>query len=129
MSSLKKILIADIYPTDDWRFVKDTAGGYGTGNNFGESFFARILNFFVGKMISMPAMGSTYVWSILKKQGHLVDYCRFTKNKSPNLDNYDFVIIPSSIIAHETEVELAKLISDKGIKTFVIGIFANISIN
>jgi len=77
----------------------------------------------------MPAMGSTYVWSILKKQGHLVDYCRFTKNKSPNLDNYDFAIIPSSIIAHETEVELAKLISDKGIKTFVIGIFANISIN
>ena len=42
------ILIADIYPTDNWRLVKDTAGGYGTGNNFGDTIFSKILNKFVG---------------------------------------------------------------------------------
>jgi len=29
-----KFLILDVYPSDDWRLAKDTAGGYGTGNDF-----------------------------------------------------------------------------------------------
>ena len=35
-----KFLILDIYKNDNWRLVKDTAGGYGTGNDFGNSFFS-----------------------------------------------------------------------------------------
>ena len=42
-----KFLILDVYPTDDWRLVKDTAGGYGTGNDFGSTFFSKALNKFV----------------------------------------------------------------------------------
>jgi anaerobic magnesium-protoporphyrin IX monomethyl ester cyclase len=126
MSRFKKILIADIYPTDDWRLVKDTAGGYGTGNNFGETLFSKILNSFVGSMISMPAMSSAYVWSILKNQGHSVEYLRFTNKKLPDIEKYDYIILPSSIVAHESEVNFAKFASTKGVKTFVTGIFANV---
>ena len=42
-----KFLILDVYPSDDWRLVKDTAGGYGTGNDFGNSFFSKLINKFV----------------------------------------------------------------------------------
>ena len=35
-----KFLILDIYLNDDWRLVKDTAGG-GTGNDFGNSIFQK----------------------------------------------------------------------------------------
>ena len=42
-----KFLILDIYPNDDWRLVKDTAGGYGTGNDFGNSIFSKAVNFCV----------------------------------------------------------------------------------
>ena len=42
-----KFLILDVYPADDWRLVKDTAGGYGTGNDFGNTFFSKALNKFV----------------------------------------------------------------------------------
>jgi anaerobic magnesium-protoporphyrin IX monomethyl ester cyclase len=121
-----KILIADIYPTDNFRLVKDTAGGYGTGNNFGDSFFSKLLNRFVGNMISMPSMSSIYVLSILKNQGHQVEYKRLTKYKISDLENYEYIIIPSSIIAHESEVEFAKEINEKKINFFVIGIFANV---
>lgn len=121
-----RILIADIYPTDNWRLVKDTAGGYGTGNNFGESFFSKILNKFVGAMISMPAMSSIYVWSILKKQGHDVDYLRTTNNNNLDLESYDFIIVPSSIIAHESEVNFINSCKEKNCKIFVTGIFANV---
>ena len=39
-----KFLILDIYKNDNWRLVKDTAGGYGTGNDFGNSFFSKLIN-------------------------------------------------------------------------------------
>ena len=51
-----KFLILDVYPNDDFRLVKDTAGGYGTGNDFGNSFFSKLINKFVSKMIAMPPM-------------------------------------------------------------------------
>ena len=35
-----KFLILDAYPNDNWRLVKDTAGGYGTGNDFGNSLIS-----------------------------------------------------------------------------------------
>ena len=41
-----KFCILDVYPNDNFRICKDTAGGYGTGNNFGSSFFSKILNIF-----------------------------------------------------------------------------------
>ena len=62
-----KFLILDLYPTDNWRMVKDTAGGYGTGNDFGNTFFSKALNKFVSHMISMPPMYAIYIYSILKK--------------------------------------------------------------
>ena len=34
-----KFLIVDNYTKDNWRLVKDTAGGYGTGNDLVIVFF------------------------------------------------------------------------------------------
>ena len=62
-----KFLILDVYPSGNIRIVKDTAGGYGTGNDFGKNFFSKILNYFTSKMIAMPPMYAMYVFSILKK--------------------------------------------------------------
>ena len=38
-----KILLLDIYPPVDYRISKDTNGGYGTGNDWGDSLFAKFL--------------------------------------------------------------------------------------
>ena len=70
--------ILDIYKNNNWRLVKDTAGGYGTGNDFCNSLFSKIINFFVSKMINMPPMYAMYIFSILKKKKF---FCKlFKKN-------------------------------------------------
>lgn len=38
-----KILILDIYPKAKYRISKDLNGGYGTGNDYGDSWFSKLL--------------------------------------------------------------------------------------
>ena len=40
-----KFVILDVYPNKNHRLIKDTAGGYGTGNNFGNTFFSDLIDF------------------------------------------------------------------------------------
>ena len=119
-----KFLILDNYTGNNWRLVKDTAGGYGTGNDFGNSIFSKSINKFVSKSISMPPMYAMYVHSVLRKRGCDVIYSREMNNKE--IEQTDYIILPSSIICHETEIESLKKLSEKGKKIFVIGIFANV---
>ena len=118
-------LILDVYPNDNWRIVKDTAGGYGTGNNFGHNFLGRLMNFFVSKLITMPPMFAIYVNSIIKNKGSNVEYSKKIPNEN-EIKKYDYIIMPSSIIAHETEISVIRKLSDLNAKIFVIGIFANV---
>ncbi len=115
-----KFVILDVYPNKKHRLIKDTAGGYGTGNDFGNTIFSKILNMYVDNNIGMPAIEIMIISSILKKN-HKVHY---TRNIDDNeIKDCDFVILPSSIIAHETEVLSLFKLKDK--KVFVTGIFAN----
>ncbi len=116
-----KFVILDVYPNKSHRLIKDTAGGYGTGNNFGSNLFSKLLNIYVDSKIGMPAMEVMYISSILKIDNQ-VFYTR--DKKDPVLQDADYIILPSSIIAHETEVETLKFLKDK--KIFVTGIFSNI---
>ena len=120
-----KFLILDVYPSDDWRLVKDTAGGYGTGNDFGNSFFSKLINKFVSKMIAMPPMYAMYIYSIIKEKGLDVIYSRDVHDQS-KIDECDYIIMPTSIIAHETEKKIVNFLLKKNKKIFLIGIFANV---
>ena len=120
-----KFLILDVYPKDDWRLVKDTAGGYGTGNDFGNTIFSKALNKFVSKMISMPPMYALYIYSILKAKNFNVEYERDFKNKDL-IDSADYIIMPSSIIAHETEIKILNDLTSRSKKVFVVGIFSSV---
>lgn len=120
-----KFLILDIYPNDDWRLVKDTAGGYGTGNDFGNSIFSKAVNFFVSKMISMPPMYALYIHSILKNRNVSVEYERNINNKKL-IEEADYIIMTTSIISHETEINFLNTNIAKNKKIFISGIFGNV---
>ena len=114
-----KFVILDVYPENKHRLIKDTAGGYGTGNDFGNTLFSKLLNIYVDTNIGMPSIEIMIISSILKKN-HKVHYTRDLSDKE--IENCDFVILPSSIIAHETELEALSKLKQK--KIFVTGIFA-----
>ena len=119
-----KILILDIYQNDSWRLVNDTAGGYGTGNDFGKGYISTFFNKFVSKMIAMPPMHAIYTFSVLKQKGIEAEYTR--EFIIEEIKNYDFVILVSSIICHETELNVLKKIHETSdTKVFVTGIFGN----
>jgi len=112
-----KFVIVDVYPIKNHRLIKDTAGGYGTGNNFGKGFFSKLLNIYVDNNIGMPAIEIMYISSILKKKNE-VYYTRDLKDQV--IDKADYIILPSSIIAHETEIHALEHLHNK--KVFVTGI-------
>ena len=66
-----KFVILDVYPKKAHRLIKDTAGGYGTGNNFGKNLFSRLLNVYVDSKIGMPAIEIMYISAILKKENEV----------------------------------------------------------
>tara|TARA_B100001142_G_C14343097_1_gene658774 strand:+ start:1675 stop:3042 length:1368 start_codon:yes stop_codon:yes gene_type:complete len=116
-----KFVILDIYPEKKHRLVKDTAGGYGTGNDFGNSFFSKLLNTYVDGNVGMPSVEVMIISSIIRENNQ-VHYTRDLNDKE--ISDSDFIILPSSIIAHETELDCLMKLSEKRI--FVTGIFATI---
>ena len=116
-----KILILDIYKDVNYRVSKDTSGGYGTANNFGDDLFSVFLKKKLKKMHDWPSVSSAYVFSVLKSKGYHVDYSKKTLD---DYSKYNFIIVTSSIVCCETELKVISEIKKKYNKIFVIGPFA-----
>ena len=116
-----KILILDPERQVSHRISKDTSGGYGTGNNFGDTFIPTFLKKTLKLIHDWPPMFATYSMAVLKKNGHEVKYL---KKIPDNLNGYDLFIIVSSIVCCETECDFIKEISNLNKKIYVIGPFA-----
>lgn len=116
-----KILILDPEKKVSHRISKDTSGGYGTGNDFGDTLIPKLLKKTLKLVHDWPAMFSIYTLSVLKKNGHEVSY---SKNLSEGYEKNDLFIIVSSIVCCETECEYIKKLSLLKKKILVIGPFA-----
>ena len=116
-----EILILDIYKEVDYRVSKDTSGGYGTANNFGDDLFTVFLKKKLKKIDHWPSVSCAYVFSVLKSKGHNVEY---SKKVNHNYDKYDFIIVTSSIVCCETELKAITEVKKKSNRIFAIGPFA-----
>ena len=90
-----KILILDPEKKVSHRISKDTSGGYGTGNNFGDTLIPSFLKKTLKKIHDWPAIHAVYSMSVLKQNGHDVDY---SKTIPENYEIYDLFIVVSSIV-------------------------------
>ena len=116
-----KILILDPEKNVSHRISKDTSGGYGTGNDFGDSLIPSFLKKTLKKVHDWPPMFALYTMSVLKKYSHEVYYKKILPE---DYKSYDLYIIVSSIVCCETECEYIKKLSILKKKIFVIGPFA-----
>mgnify|MGYP006086043813 CR=1 FL=1 len=116
-----KILLLDKYKDSDCRISKDTSGGYGTGNDFGDTFTAKYLKKKLKKIHDWPALFAAYTYAVLKKQKHQIFY---TKEIPSSIESYDLFIVVSSIVCCEDEVLAIKEIKKQKENIFAIGPFA-----
>ncbi len=116
-----KILILDPEKKVSHRISKDTSGGYGTGNDFGDTLVPIFLKKTLKKIHDWPPMFASYSMSVLKKFNHDVKYQKTLPN---NYENFDLFIVVSSIVCCETECELIKKLAVLNKRIFVIGPFA-----
>ncbi len=118
-----KVVLFDPIPEKNFRISKDTSGAYGTGNDFGDTIIPNILKRALKYSHDWPPLHSAYTLAVLKNKNYNSNY---TKDLNYDFSNVDVVIIISSIVCCETEIECIKKIkkiNDK-IKIFVIGPFA-----
>ncbi len=115
-----KILILDPYPDRPWRISKDTIGGYGTANRFGDGFVSRALTALVASEVDWPPLYAVHTAGVLLSQGHEVYYSqRLNQNQE-----IDLCLVTSSIISHETELDVIREIVARKVPVGVIGPFA-----
>ena len=75
-----KILVLDVYRDVDHRISKDTSGGYGTGNNFGDTLIPNLLKKSLKKIHDWSPMFVAYTISVLKKNGNQVFFENLSEN-------------------------------------------------
>ena len=115
-----KILVLDVYPNKPWRVSKDTNGGYGTANRYGDGLVSRLLTFLAYRTLDWPPLNAVYTAGVLREKGHSVEYQR----QWLGCGDYDLVLVTSSIVSHETEIISIRQIERSGIRVGVIGPFA-----
>jgi len=116
-----KILVLDPERKTSHRISKDTSGGYGTGNNFGDTLIPSFLKKTLKIVHDWAPMFAVYTISVLKKYGHEVHYSKIAPN---DLNSFDLYIVVSSIVCCETECQNIKDIIEFNKKVLVIGPFA-----
>jgi len=116
-----KILVLDPQRKTSHRISKDTSGGYGTGNDFGDTLIPTFLKKTLKIVHDWAPMFAVYTIAVLKKHGHEVHYSKTLPN---NLNSFDLYIVVSSIVCCETECQNIKDIIEFNKKVLVIGPFA-----
>ena len=113
------ILILDPYPKANYRICKDNAGAYGTANHYGNNLFCKFLNYFVKNSDLSPPLFAAQIIGELINADHNVKY-----SQEIDGNDYDLVIIISSIVCHETELEKIKILIKENKNVLVAGPFA-----
>ena len=65
---ISRIIILDVYRKTSYRISKDTSGGYGTGNDFGEGLVPFILKKSLKYASDWPPLFAAYTHAILNKK-------------------------------------------------------------
>jgi len=120
-----RVLLLDVYRSSHARISKDTNGGYGTVNDYGDGFVAGRLTRLKARSVDWPPLSGVYAAGVLRSRGHSVKYRKavFDQVEPLVLDGYDLCLMTSSAVCHETEVETVRRLKSK-IRVGVIGPFA-----
>ena len=87
-----KILFLDIYKKSKSRISKDTAGGYGTENDLGDSLVGKLLSYFIKKTIFWPNLSFIQLMQEFKSRGYEVHYKKHV-GTNPKIEGFDIIFV------------------------------------
>lgn len=114
-----KICLLNINSGKNTCINKDFMGGYGWAFNAGNSLPCRIINFIKRVGEKLPVMSFGYLAAILSKEGCTVEY---RENAIPGAET---VVIQSSMVEHNAELEWARRLRNAGKRVGFIGPFSS----
>lgn len=124
-----RILFLDIYKKSNSRISKDTAGGYGTENNLGDSIIGKSFSYIIKKTISWPNLSFVQLLQEFISRDYKADYKKYIGN-DPDVNGYDIIFVCNSIVCFETEIEAIKnILKEKKIPIFLCGAFGEFAKN
>jgi len=107
-----KFLVLNVYLFNELGLVKDTTGGYNTGNYFENRLFLQIVKKNLSRMISTLRTCTICICTILKKKSFAAQYEINSDNKKL-LEETGYIIMLSSIIRYEYEDKVLKDLNKK----------------
>src|SRR3972149_3891921 len=110
-----KIVLLNVGSSLKRSINKDVMAGFGEGYNFGKSVRARLLSFAKRHGVILPNLNFGYIAGILHKRGIEVEV---ETNKFPSAD---VVVIHSSLVELNHELEYAREIKRRGMKVGFVG--------
>jgi radical SAM superfamily enzyme YgiQ (UPF0313 family) len=104
--------VLDVYRRRLARTSKDTNGGYGTVNDYGDGTISRLLTRLKAKSVDWPPLYSVYAAAVLQSNGHSVTFLRGSLDEidPTTLSDCDLFLCTSSIVCHETEVRAIRML-------------------
>jgi len=88
---------------------KDLNGGFGTADNYGNSLTSKIIKLIKKRSIKLPIISFAFLQSILKEQGHNIEYF---EGKLPE-KFLDLILIYGTIVDYKNENKVCKLLKEK----------------
>lgn len=118
-----KILFLDVYKNSNSRISKDTAGGYGTENNLGDSIIGKSMSYFIKKNIFWPNLSFVQLLQEFKSRNYEVSYKKCI-GTNPIINGFDIIFVCNSIVCFETEINAIKnILKYQKIPIFLCGTF------
>jgi len=90
---------------------KDLNGGFGTCDDYGNSFSSKILKFIKKRSIKLPIIGFAFLQAIFKQQNHEVKYFEGTLPTPP--EAYDLILIYGTVVDYKNENSTCRLLKHR----------------
>lgn len=119
MAKVMKVALIDLKESEHGCNNKDKAGTFGNASH-GEDFISKIYAFFKRRNVDVPVVHFGYIAALFRRAGHEVNFY----DAAPK--DEDIVIMASSIVGYEEELEFARKIARPGRKIGFINAFASV---
>jgi anaerobic magnesium-protoporphyrin IX monomethyl ester cyclase len=118
------ISLLQITGQEGLRSNKDTNGGYGTVNDFGQGLVARLLKAYKNLSMNFPELLPAYVNALVKQRGHTFSFDLNRVNPQAGI-----ILIQTSIVYHNLERQWAKRLRREAphARIGLIGSFASLN--